>query len=120
MPVISKSLPLWWDGYTSRLYWQSVHAYTKDPASLPPALRERMERIWLHETQGFHGAMGHAPAGHIYTPHGPDTDTEVLLELPTSRMQGWIWGDAYSTVLLIKRKALSQGNFADIAVDITN
>ena len=106
-PAISKSLPLWWSGYTSRLYWQSVHAYTKDPAGLPPALRERMERIWRHETQGFHGAMGHAPAGHIYTPHGPETGTEVLLELPTSRMQGWIWGDAYSTVLLIKRKTLS-------------
>jgi hypothetical protein len=27
-------------------------------------------------------------------------------------MQGWIWGDCYSIVLLIKRKALSRGNFA--------
>jgi hypothetical protein len=120
LPVISRSRPLWWERYTSSLYWLGVNAYTKDPASLHPALRERMEGIWLHETQGFHGAMGHGPAGHIYTPHGPETDTEVLLELPTSRMQGWIWGDAYSIVLLIKRKPLSQGNFADIAVDITN
>jgi hypothetical protein len=79
-----------------------------------------MERIWLHEAQGFHGAMRHADAGDIYTPHGPEIDTEVLLQLPTSRMQGWIWGDVYTIVLLIKRKALSQGNFADITVDITN
>jgi hypothetical protein len=120
LPVTSRSLPAWWDRYTSLLYWHGINAYTKDPASLHPALRELMEQIWLHETQGHHGAMGHAPAGHIYTPHGPETDTEVLLELPTSRMQGWIWGDVYSMVLLIKRKALSQGNFADIAVDITN
>jgi len=120
LPVISRSLPMWWDRYTSQLYWQCVNAYTKDPASLHPALRELMEGIWLHEAQGHHGAMGHAPAGHIYTPHGPETDTEVLLELPTSRMQGWIWGDVYSIVLLIKRKALLEGNFADIGIDITN
>ncbi|MBR1149114.1 DUF1963 domain-containing protein [Bradyrhizobium sp. JYMT SZCCT0428] len=103
--------------FAALLAWrQRLH----DPASLHPALRELMERIWLHETLGHHGAMGHGPAGHIYTPHGPETDTEVLLELPTSSMQGWIWGDVYSIVLLIKRKALSQGNFADIAIDITN
>ena len=29
---------------------------------------------------------------HIYTPHSPETDTEVLLKLPTSGMQGSIWG----------------------------
>ncbi|MBR1210156.1 DUF1963 domain-containing protein [Bradyrhizobium sp. JYMT SZCCT0180] len=120
LPDISRSLPIWWSWYTSLLYWHGINAYTKDPASLHPALRELMERIWLGETLGHHGAMGHAPAGHLYTPHGPETDTEVLLELPTSSMQGWIWGDVYSIVLLIKRKALSQGNFADIAIDITN
>lgn len=120
LPAISRSLPMWWSGYVSLLYWHGVNAYTKEPASLHPALRGLLERIWLREAQGHHGAMGHAPAGHIYTPHGPETDTEVLLELPTSKMQGWIWGDVYSIVLLIKRKALSHGNFADIAVDITN
>ncbi|MEH2624369.1 hypothetical protein V1292_002424 [Bradyrhizobium sp. AZCC 1719] len=120
LPVSSRSLPAWWERYNSRLYWQCGHAYTNDPGRLHPTLRERMERIWLHETQGFHGAMGHAPEGHIYTPHGPETDTEVLLELPTSRMQGWIWGDTYSIVLLIKRQALSRGNFVDVIVDITN
>jgi len=112
-------LPMWWSRYTSMLYWHAVNAYTKDPTSLHPALRDLMERIWLHEGTGHHGAMGHAPAGHI-TPHGPDTATEVLLELPTSNMQGWIWGDVYSIVLLIKRNALAQGNFADVAIDITN
>jgi hypothetical protein len=120
LPVISSITPMWWEQYTSRLYWSCINAYTKDPTALHRALRERMEQIWLHETQGFHGAMGHAPAGHIYTPHGPETDTEVLLELPTSRMQGWIWGDVHSIVLLIKRKALLQGDFADVSVDITN
>jgi hypothetical protein len=120
LPVISRTLPMWWEQYTSRLYWSCINAYTKDPIDLHPALRERMEQIWIHETHGFHGAMGHAPEGHIYTPHGPETDAEVLLELPTSRMQGWIWGDVYSIVLLIKRKALSQGDFAEIIVDITN
>ena len=64
--------------------------------------------------------MGHAPMGHIYTEHGPDSPNEVLLELPTSKLMGWIWGDCYSLVLLIDRERLRRGDFSAIQFDITN
>lgn len=120
LPTLSPVSPMWWERYTSKLYWLCINAYTKDPNVLHPAMRERMEQMWGQDAKGFHGAMGHAPRGHIYTPHGPDTDTEVLLELPTSQMQGWIWGDTYSIVLTIKRQALARGDFSEIERDITN
>lgn len=120
MPKLSSSLPTWWAKYTSMLYWHSINAYTKDPSSLHSAGLRRMEQIWREEASGCHGAMGHIPEGHIYTLCGPNTDTEVLLEVPTSQMQGWAWGDTYSLVLTIKREALSRGDFSDVTYDITN
>ena len=64
--------------------------------------------------------MGHAPVGHIYTPHGPDSPNEVLLEIHTSNITGLIWGDCYSLVLLIDRQALRRGDFSKVTFDITN
>jgi uncharacterized protein YwqG len=64
--------------------------------------------------------MGHMPEGFTYKPHGPRTDTEMLLELPTGSKQAWIWGDCYSIVLLIKRETLSNADFSDIRMDVTN
>jgi hypothetical protein len=120
MPPPQWPLKGWWDRYAQQLYWHCVNAYTTNQESLHRALCELMEQIWRIEAEWRSGGMGHAPEGFIYTPHGPRTDTEVLLELPTSSMQGWIWGDCYSIVLLIKREALSHGDFSDIRVDITN
>ena len=120
MPTLSPSLPTWWAKYTSMLYWHSINAYTKAPSNLHSAGLRRMEQIWREEANGCHGAIGHVPEGHIYTLCGPNTDTEVLLELPTSQMQGWAWGDTYSLVLTIKREALSRGDFSTVNYDITN
>lgn len=64
--------------------------------------------------------MSHPPKGFIYTPYGPSSPNEVLLELPTSDLLGWIWGDAYSVVLIIARNDLANGKFDNIIVDITN
>jgi hypothetical protein len=80
----------WWNRYETGLRNHALKSYTSDPFSLHKALRERLERHWKSESQLGLGAMGHAPAGHIYTPHGPDTPNEVLLELHTSKLAGWI------------------------------
>jgi uncharacterized protein YwqG len=45
---------------------------------------------------------------------------EVLLEIQTSNLVGWIWGDCYSIVLLIEREALRRGDFSNVAFDISN
>ncbi|TIV99978.1 MAG: DUF1963 domain-containing protein [Mesorhizobium sp.] len=109
-----------WHYYADRLYRHAVCAYTQAPETLPPALRARMETIWRFEAPYEAGAMGHAPIGHVYTPHGPGTSNVVLLELPTSDMAGWIWGDMYSIVLFINRNDLAHGNFSKVTFEITN
>lgn len=110
----------WWDRYESGLTNHAMKAYVTDPDSLPLPLRRRVEARWQREARDGVAAMGHAPTGHIYTPHGPGTPNEVLLELQTSKMTGWIWGDCYSLVLLIDRDALKRGDFSLIQFDITN
>ena len=110
----------WWDQYEAGLTNHALVAYTKDPAKLPVALRTRLEAHWQDLSSWGLGLMGHAPMGHIYTEHGPDSPNEVLLELPTSKLMGWIWGDCYSLVLLIDRERLRRGDFSAIQFDITN
>ena len=63
---------------------------------------------------------GTPPLGHLYTPHGPSTENAVLLELPTSDLVNWIWGDVYSIVLFINRDALARGDFDRVTAEITN
>jgi Domain of unknown function (DUF1963) len=110
----------WYPGYAYPLERHARYAYTRNPETVPAELRRRMETIWQFDALHERGAMGHAPLGHVYTPHGPATKNEVLLELPTSNMVGWIWGDTYSIVLFIDRKALARGDFSSVTFDITN
>lgn len=110
----------WWYPYLEGLYCHSLSAYVEDPSALPLALRERMEPFWKLDATIGRGAMGHAPEGHIYTPHGPKSTNEVLLELPSSYLIGWAWAGFYSIVLLIDRAALAHGDFSCVQVDITN
>lgn len=118
-PVGFSSLQ-WWSIYDVYLRNHALTAYTTDPDRLPGEIRARLENEWRTKSSCGLGAMGHAPRGHIYTPHGPDTDNEVLLELHTSPLTGWIWADCYSLVLLIEREALRRGDFSAVTFDITN
>lgn len=118
-PVFS-NLRSWWYRHEAGLRNHALRAYTSGGEPLPRPLRERLEDEWRRETTIGLGAMGHAPSGHIYTPHGPDSPNEVLLELHTRRMAGWIWADCYSLVILINREALARGDFSEVMFDITN
>ena len=60
------------------------------------------------------------PVGHLYTPFGPGTENEVLLELRTSDLLGWCWGDMYTVVLFVARNDLAAGRFDRISAEITN
>lgn len=110
----------WWTTYSGHLYWLTLNAYTTNPDLLSAPLRARMERIWNEDASAFHGAMGHAPEGDVDDEYEGNSNTVVLLELPTSRMQGWIWADCYSIVFLIDRHALARGDFSRVRYNITN
>ena len=97
-----------------------MKAYTEEPGAVPPPLRHRLETEWRAQTSNGVAVLGHAPQGYIYTPHGPSTPNEVLIELFTSDLPGWIWGDCYSLVLIIERASLHEGDFSNIMFEITN
>lgn len=114
------SLRHWWGNYNAGLTNHALKAYTSDPNSLPTVLRERLEAAWRQETIDGLGAMGHCPEGEVFFPYGPESSNEVLLELKTSNLTGWIWGDCYSLVLLIDRDTLRRGDFSSVEFSITN
>ena len=94
--------------------------FVKDQSKLPEAQRDRMAQICEFRAAYESGGMSHAPHGFIYTEHGPNSANEVLLELPSSQLVGWRWGDAQALVFLINREALQRGSFDEVRVDITN
>lgn len=96
------------------------YAYIEAPSKLTPEAKARFEKLWAFDAVHEAGGMSHPPHGFIYTPHGTSTPNEVLLELPTSDLIGWIWGDMYSVVLTIARDDLANGRYHNITVDITN
>lgn len=118
--LCDKPVGQWWYTYADLLYRHALCAYTYAPESLHPELRSRMEVIWQFDALHERGAMGNAPAGHVYTLHGPATPNVVLLELRTSSMVGWMWGDTYSIVLFINRNELAKGKFDNVTYEITN
>ncbi|WP_390910357.1 DUF1963 domain-containing protein [Pseudosulfitobacter sp. SM2401] len=106
--------------YLHRLKKAAMTAYLDDPASLSPEARDRFEQMWSFDALHERGGMSHPPKGFIYTPYGPSSPNEILLELPTSDLLGWIWGDMYSIVLAIPREDLAKGDFGSVIADITN
>ncbi|MFA5122490.1 DUF1963 domain-containing protein [Zavarzinia sp.] len=112
--------PLWYFDYRAQLHRDAIHAYTRRPEALPEALRAHMEAIWRFDALHEQAGMGHAPCRHLYTPYGQDTPNELLLELPSSELVGWAWGDLYSIALFIDRGDLARGNFDDVTCEISN
>ena len=96
------------------------YAYIEAPSKVSPEAKARFKKLWAFDAVHETGGMSHPPHGFIYTPHGPSSPNEVLLELPTSDLIGWIWGDMYSVVLTIARDDLANGRYHNIMVDITN
>lgn len=84
--------------------------------SLARAVRKRVE----NETRNGFAAMGHAPVGHVYTPHRPDSRNEVLLETHTSNIIGFMWGDCASPESLMDRQALRRGDFSAVIFAVIN
>ncbi|MEL7166207.1 MAG: DUF1963 domain-containing protein [Pseudomonadota bacterium] len=106
--------------YLGDLDTHLFQCFVQDRDALPPLHRDRTERKCEAMAEKEFGGMSHAPHGFIYTPHGSGSPNEVLLELPSSNLTGWMWGDVYALVVLINRKALKRGKFDKVIGDITN
>lgn len=107
-------------GFLQILERHAKYTYLESPEKLTPEAKKRFETIWAFDAIHERGGMSHPPKGFIYTAHGPESPNEVLLELPTSDLLGWIWGDMYSVVLTVARNDLANGTLDNVSVDITN
>ncbi|KQV39557.1 hypothetical protein ASE23_19425 [Rhizobium sp. Root73] len=96
----------------------ATYLYASDPRSLPVAWRAKVEEQAAFDAQYEMGAMRHVPDGYV---HQFAMDSEVtLLQLPTSHLMNWMWGDTYDLVLTISRADLERGEFGQVMAQITN
>ena len=109
---------LWvWDFECLRLD-RARHAYSKSPEALPPAMRSYFEAIWKDQAAHEMAGMGHVPFEYV---HRFDLDKDVtLLELPTSNLMGWMFGDVDDLVLTISKKDLAAGRFDMVTTQVSN
>jgi hypothetical protein len=105
------------DFETLRFDW-AKHAYCRAPASLPPAVRAHFEWLWRELAPHEMASMGHIPFKYV---HEFDSDSEVtLLELPSSGLMSWMFGDVDNLVLTMKKADLAAGNFGAVKVQFSN
>jgi hypothetical protein len=64
--------------------------------------------------------MGGLPVGWSYDVLENVADRVMLLELPTSRMIGWQWGDVNRLVIHLSVKDLEKGRFGNARAEISN
>jgi hypothetical protein len=117
-PEIGK--PYWTTEYDAIRYKLAALAYSRDPVSLPDTVRSYFEARWKNDRNYEIASMGGLPHGWSYDML-ENVDTRVmLLELPTSKMFGWQWGDIHNVVLSLPVDELRRNIFRDVRCDITN
>jgi hypothetical protein len=94
--------------------------YLQVREDLPVAVAARLDRefafIAAHETAG----MGHIPSSYY---HGHDMQGDepiTLLELPSSNLMGWMFGDLDRLSFTIAWSDLVAGDFSRVFIDVSN
>ena len=109
---------LWLPEFEALRTTAAQYAYGRSPASLPRPVRAHFEALWrdlaAHEMAG----MGHVPFGYVHEFDAKDDVT--LLELPSSQLTNWMFGDVDNLVITIKRADLAAGRFDAVTVQVSN
>lgn len=112
------AVPTWVHGFETYLLDAAKRAYLSDRSALPPRLRADCEEMWRSRAEESMGGMGHVPWRYV---HEFDIDEDAtLLELPSSDLMGWQFGDVDNLVITIKKSDLARGDFSQTYVQISN
>jgi hypothetical protein len=103
--------------YRQHAFDLAAKAYTGVPDSIPEPMRSYYKKLFEFHAQYEVCAMGNEPHGFAGR---PEPDEIVLLELRSSYLLKWIWGDLYTLVFWIKGKDLAHGRFDRVRLQITN
>ena len=110
----------WKVEYERRRRRHARRAYVKNPASLPDPVRTYLERVWRWEADASIATMGAPPSGHVWTIDPLNDQIDILLELPSSDLVGWQWGDLYTLVISIPRNDLVAGRYDRLTAEVSN
>lgn len=101
--------PLWVHDYLAIWFDHAKHAYAADPAALPAAARARFEP-WARELAAREmPGIGHVPRRYV---RDYDADSHAtLLELPSSGLMSWSFGDTDPLVLTMRKADLAAGRW---------
>lgn len=102
--------------------WQHLRAYQLGRAyargeTLPDALRVHLLARWAFDARYEVARMGGAPVTRSYNGRAEE-DRLLFLEMPTSTLFGWNWGNEGSLVLTIRRDELRRGDFSKVAASV--
>lgn len=89
------------------------------PALPAPVLAYFLER-WRHDARFGLACMGGVSQGYTNLVEPEDDRTQLLLELPDSRLFGWQWGDADNLIVAMPLEALRRGDFGSVVAGVTN
>lgn len=113
-----KASGLWLTDWATLAQHHATYLYAADPTALPPAWCAKVEEQAAFDARREMGAMREVPDGYV---NELSMGSEVtLLQLPTSHLMNWIWGDTYELVLTIRTADLARGDFGRVKVQITN
>lgn len=119
-PTVSapRNSSTWLSDWAVLAQQHATYLYASDPRALPVAWRAKVEEQAAFDAQYEMGTMRHVPDGYV---HQFDIDRDVtLLQLPTSHLMNWMWGDTYDLVLTISKADLERGEFGQVMAQITN
>ena len=109
---------LWVHGFeTYRQDW-AKHAYARDPAALPAEVRGDCEEVWKDMAAHEMASMGHVPWQYVH--EFDDRDDVTVLELPSSSLMNWMFGDANSLVLTMTKADLAAAAFDRVKTQVSN
>lgn len=110
--------PLWAHDYLAIWFDHAKHAYAANPDALPGAARAVLEP-WLRDLAAREmPSIGHIPFRYVH-----DYDEELhatLLELPSSGLMSWAFGDVDHLVLTLRKADLAAGRWDRPLVQVSN
>lgn len=95
-------------------------AFNERPESLPEPVYTRLQTEFAFFAAYERFGMGHRPNGLYPSVPADDDQYEVLLELPSSQLAGWRFGELDSICFVISRADLQAGDFSRVMLDVSN
>lgn len=107
----------WQVPYVTHLQDRAKHIHSAEAGPIPAPLLMQCEELWRDCAAHEMGAMGHKPWGRLR--NFDEKDEVLLLELPSSQLMNWHFGNAGNLVLTIRKEDLALGDFGRVVAHVS-